>query len=195
LRARLDDLPLLVEALLGRIRQDHERPGLSLSAQALQQLRLHTFAGNVRELENLLHRATALAATDLIGPDDLDAPAQSAGFGAGSESSHSTSQRHAESTAGLDPAALPGMRPVAAAAQSGQVRPLPLPSPGLPLDLSDYLDQIERHLLLQALRRTRFNRTAAAQLLGLNLRQIRYRMERLQVRDDSADFDLHDDAG
>jgi two-component system response regulator PilR (NtrC family) len=87
------------------------------------------------------------------------------------------------------------MRPVAAAAQSGQVRQLPLPSPGLPLDLSDYLDQIERHLLLQALRRTRFNRTAAAQLLGLNLRQIRYRMERLQVRDDSADFDLHDDAG
>ena len=196
LRARLDDLPLLVEALLGRIRQDHERPGLSLSAQALQQLRLHTFAGNVRELENLLHRATALAATDLIGADDLDAPTPSAGFGAAPVLAPrlAASPRQGEIGAGLGSVALSGMRPDAVAPQEGQAGPLPLPSPGLPLDLSEYLDQIERHLLLKALRRTRFNRTAAAQLLGLNLRQIRYRMERLQIRDDSADVDLHDDA-
>ena len=53
----------------------------------------------------------------------------------------------------------------------------------LPPDLGVYLDQVERSILCEALRRTRFNRTAAAQLLGLNLRQIRYRMERLDVRD------------
>jgi len=57
--------------------------------------------------------------------------------------------------------------------------------PPLPSDLSAYLDQVERDILCEALRRTRFNRTAAAQLLGLNLRQIRYRMERLGIRDPS----------
>ena len=62
---------------------------------------------------------------------------------------------------------------------------MPAFGPGvqLPPDLGAYVDQVERAILVEALRRTRFNRTAAAQLLGLNLRQIRYRMERLQIRD------------
>ncbi|OIQ64440.1 transcriptional regulatory protein ZraR [mine drainage metagenome] len=51
----------------------------------------------------------------------------------------------------------------------------------LPNDLQAYLDNLERALLLQTLQATRFNRTAAAALLGLSLRQIRYRIDRLHI--------------
>ena len=51
----------------------------------------------------------------------------------------------------------------------------------LPTNLSDHLDQIERGMLVRALEMHNFNRTAAAAQLGLTLRQIRYRMERLGI--------------
>ncbi len=47
--------------------------------------------------------------------------------------------------------------------------------------LQSYLDDVERRALLATLTQTYFNRTAAAKLLGLNLRTIRYRMERLGI--------------
>lgn len=49
--------------------------------------------------------------------------------------------------------------------------------------LQDYLDQVERQALLEALNKTRFNRTAAAKLLGVTFRSLRYRMERLGLND------------
>jgi len=51
----------------------------------------------------------------------------------------------------------------------------------IPSDLQSFLDEQERQVLLQALRETAFNRTAAAARLGLNLRQIRYRIQRLGI--------------
>jgi two-component system response regulator PilR (NtrC family) len=48
--------------------------------------------------------------------------------------------------------------------------------------LPDHLDQVERQALLAALEQTRFNRTAAAKLLGLTFRTMRYRMERLGIK-------------
>ena len=47
--------------------------------------------------------------------------------------------------------------------------------------LTDYLDQIEREAILDALRQTHFNRTAAARILGVTFRALRYRMERLAI--------------
>jgi two-component system response regulator PilR (NtrC family) len=51
--------------------------------------------------------------------------------------------------------------------------------------LPDYLDNVERKAILEALGKTGFNRTAAAKLLGITFRQLRYRMQRLGIRDDS----------
>ena len=187
LRDRLDDLPVLVEALLADIRRDNARPGLRLSPAALQHLRQHRFSGNVRELENLLHRAAALAAQDLLGPDDIEL--QNGGGAIGREPPVSTSIE-----AVLPIASMPSApKPDAAGHHNPQAAQIPMAQfvaqTPLPPDLGTYLDQVERSILCEALRRTRFNRTAAAQLLGLNLRQIRYRMERLDIRDpaDAAD--------
>jgi two-component system, NtrC family, response regulator PilR len=49
--------------------------------------------------------------------------------------------------------------------------------------LPEYLDRIEKQALLEALQQTGFNRTAAAKLLGLTFRTMRYRMERLGIKD------------
>ena len=51
------------------------------------------------------------------------------------------------------------------------------------LPLQDYLDQVEKRVILEALAKTRYNRTAAAKLLGLTFRSLRYRMERLGLNE------------
>lgn len=49
--------------------------------------------------------------------------------------------------------------------------------------LTDYLDRVEREAILEALGQTNFNRTAAAKILGVTFRALRYRMERLSITD------------
>lgn len=53
---------------------------------------------------------------------------------------------------------------------------------GLPLQ--DRLDAIERKHILDALGQTHYNRTAAAKVLGITFRALRYRMERLGIKDE-----------
>jgi len=48
-------------------------------------------------------------------------------------------------------------------------------------NLEDYLEDIERKLIMQALEETRWNRTAAAQRLGLTFRSMRYRLKKLGI--------------
>src|SRR5438105_10111087 len=55
-------------------------------------------------------------------------------------------------------------------------------APNAKWPLPEYLDRIEREAILEALEKTRFNRTAAAKLLGITFRALRYRMERLGIR-------------
>ena len=60
LRERLEDLPDLCEALLARICRESGFSVPRMPEPVLEQLRTHAFNGNVRELENILHRAVAL---------------------------------------------------------------------------------------------------------------------------------------
>ena len=54
-------------------------------------------------------------------------------------------------------------------------------APNAKWPLQEYLDRVEREAILEALEKTRFNRTAAAKLLGITFRALRYRMERLAI--------------
>jgi len=49
------------------------------------------------------------------------------------------------------------------------------------MPIEDYLASVERQAIVEALDRTRYNRTAAARLLGITFRQLRYRMQRLGI--------------
>ncbi|MCD6078348.1 MAG: Fis family transcriptional regulator [Ramlibacter sp.] len=147
LRERREDLPALCEALLSRISHESGMPLPVLSPTVVDQLCAHPLGGNVRELENLLHRAVALSDGEELQVD------------------FAPTQRPAQ-----PPALTPqGQEPAARATA-------PVPS-----DLQAYLDQQEREILVQALHESGFNRTAAAQRLGLSLRQIRYRIARLAI--------------
>ena len=55
----------------------------------------------------------------------------------------------------------------------------PVDRSGLPLQ--EHLDSVEKEAILKALEQTRYNRTAAAKLLGITFRALRYRMERLGI--------------
>ncbi|WP_427913817.1 sigma-54-dependent transcriptional regulator [Ramlibacter sp. MMS24-I3-19] len=157
LRERREDLPALCQALLARIAQDSGMPPPLLSPQMLDELASHPLAGNVRELENLLHRAVALSDGHSLQADALAADAAA--------------------PASVAPAAPLQPVPAAAAQPSGGGE---APS-AVPSDLQAYLDQQEREILVRTLQETGFNRTAAAQRLGLSLRQIRYRIARLAI--------------
>ena len=51
----------------------------------------------------------------------------------------------------------------------------------MPSNLPDYLSQVERDIILRALNQTQFNRTQAASLLGISVRQLRYQMQKLDI--------------
>jgi DNA-binding NtrC family response regulator len=71
LRERLEDLPLLVNALLARVAQRLERPCPSITDAALRHLGSYDWPGNVRELENLLTQALLQARHATITPELL----------------------------------------------------------------------------------------------------------------------------
>jgi two-component system response regulator PilR (NtrC family) len=54
----------------------------------------------------------------------------------------------------------------------------PVPAAG---NLGSQVEDMQRQAIIEALRKTRYNKTAAAKLLGLSLRQLRYRIEKLGI--------------
>ncbi|MGV8923572.1 MAG: sigma-54-dependent transcriptional regulator [Thermomonas sp.] len=74
LRERREDLPLLANAMLARLATAQQRPIPTLHADASDALGHYNFPGNVRELENILERAFALADDDGIRAADLRLP-------------------------------------------------------------------------------------------------------------------------
>lgn len=131
LRECQDDITALVDAILARLGSEAR-----LSTDALRALEHYSFPGNVRELENILERATALCSGAVIEVEDLhlsvvESPEDKAGRG--SET------------------------------------------------LDDYLNRLEKQAILEALQKTGNNRTAAARLLGITFRSMRYRLERLGI--------------
>jgi len=71
LRARPDDIALLAVLILEEAAAEVKRPGLALSEAAVAALERHEWPGNIRELQNCLRQAAALAERDVLGADDL----------------------------------------------------------------------------------------------------------------------------
>ena len=67
-------------------------------------------------------------------------------------------------------------------APSAAITPAPTPAPASGSPLDDALSDAERQAIVQALEKTRWNKTAAAKLLGLTFRQLRYRIKKLGLQ-------------
>lgn len=155
LREMREDLPKLVMQLL-RKHQGEEK--LTLTKAAQKALLQYSYPGNFRELENILERAVALAHNHSIDVDDLQINSHQAAM----VNEVDSEVDFFGSSADDEASSLPGF-------QLGRTQ------------LQDYLDDMERSILEQALQQTRFNRTQAAKLLGISFRSMRYRMERLSI--------------
>ena len=166
LRERLEDLISISEQVLERIARDAGvSPPPRLTREALVHLARYPFPGNVRELENLLHRAVALSGGETIDVYDLGLPESVFTDSAAQELDLITENTRSEAVRAAT-VELPPMAPI---------------EEPLPTNLEEHLDRVERDILVRALERHRFNRTAAGASLGLSLRQMRYRMARLGV--------------
>jgi two-component system response regulator PilR (NtrC family) len=171
LRERREDLPTLCEALLTRIGRESGVKPPALTERALSTIANHPLTGNVRELENLLHRAVALSDGDELHVECAASTAEAFG---------------------TRPALPAPPAPVTEVPPGTQGTSGPTPCTTLPNDLQAWLDQQEREILVRALHEANFNRTATAARLGISLRQIRYRIARLNIAAPN-DNDVHDD--
>ena len=160
LRERLDDIPVLVTHILMKIAEDQSVPARTLTDGALSQLMSQKFPGNIRELENILARASALTETGHIDIDDLDQQQNvSTADYAVPEAPAASNQLEGESTA-----------PITLLEEVNG-------------DLETYLASRERQILTEALTAHRWNRTSAARSLGISFRSLRYRLKKLGLED------------
>jgi len=134
LRDRTEDIKPLAEFCLGKIATAHKIDRPYISDDAISALQSYSFPGNVRELENILERATTLCEGSTIKDNDLNLP----------EGTGITKQ---DDTPLLD----------------------------------DLLENQEKEAIIQALEKTKYNKTAAAKLLGISFRALRYRLNKLDI--------------
>ena len=135
LSERLSDIPALASTILKKLAKNQHKDSITLQPECLNVLQNYHFPGNVRELENILERATAMCEGDVIEVKDLYLPQVATTVSAATS---------------VNAASLPGF----------------------------LLDQ-EKELILEALKKTKWNRTAAARLLGISFRILRYRLKKL----------------
>jgi len=125
-----------IEPLTRHILEKHNLENncqLKLDSKAMEALRNYSFPGNVRELENILERATVLSDGDTISVDDLQ---------------------------------LPETPPTIETAIN---------------NLGEMIQSIGKEKIVQALTQNRWNQSATARDLGITLRQLRYKMEKLEL--------------
>ena len=154
LRERREDVPRLTARILSRLAEDSGSPAPRLQPPALKALLDYPFPGNVRELENILERAVALCENGSIEVADLMLNVRAAGAGGSADSE--------DDEDGDDAGAGNG-------AASGTV------------GLDDYISNLEREKIMQALQETRYNKTAAAKRLGITFRALRYKLKKLGI--------------
>ncbi len=134
LSERIEDIAQLTEHIISKLNHENSLE-TRLSEAALQALMKYTFPGNVRELENILERATALCENDEILISDLQIP------------------------------------------DIGTAADIPSTS------LGTLTENIEKEKITNALEQNRWNQSATARALGITLRQLRYKIEKLKLND------------
>src|SRR5688572_16838202 len=159
LRERREDVGILAEALLSRIRKETHQTVRHISPEALERLQAYDWPGNVRELENALTRAAILARGAAIGPEHLTLGADYSG----------RTTRPPASQAPVPPAASASKGNGNAQASLGSD------------DEMDLEHVIHKHVR-RVLERTEGNKSETARLIGISRSRLQRYLDKLDVR-------------
>jgi len=152
----------------------------------LDALRAYSFPGNVRELENVLERALAFANDGVIQVGDLSLKAARPLEPGSREVAPAVAVVVEAAAPPVPVAALPlpvAAPPVEPVPDAGRAAPAAAAAPASEgtSTLPDYLDRIERDVIKSALQQAGSDHDAAAGLLGISVRQLRYQMQKLKM--------------
>jgi two-component system response regulator PilR (NtrC family) len=188
LRERREDIPYLalqfVEKYSGRL----DKPIQGIRSDAMAGLCAYDYPGNVRELENIVERATIIEPTEIIVPDSLPSAVARLCPGVATGSTDPAGETifvthreidRPELTNIVSPDADGGSN-LTQNVTSGQVKPAATPDvvPDAGMSLDDEMNRLEKELLLKALARSGGNKTEAAKLLNISFRSLRYRLDK-----------------
>ena len=124
---------------------------LAINEESITKLSSYSFPGNIRELENILERAATLCEDNVITESDIQLP----------------------TTANVIMDSIEEEIPN---------NDMETSSISLSKDqLEQYLENKEKDAIVAALEKTRWNKTAAAKILGISFRQLRYRLKKLDL--------------
>jgi two-component system response regulator AtoC len=154
LRERREDIVLLAQAFLKEFAEENEKPVRELTADALQRLVDYDWPGNVRQLRTAIEHGVVMSNASRISLRHLPAFLQPG----------------ATDTGGIF-----ALRPVRVSSAGESAAPKPPAIPDEDLDLA----RMERTHIGEALRRTRGNRTEAAQLLGISRRTLQRKLKEM----------------
>ncbi|MEO8604943.1 MAG: sigma 54-interacting transcriptional regulator [bacterium] len=179
LRERREDIPLLIRHFLRQFSDMHGRRVSRFSVGAGRVLLQHHYPGNIRELENVVEHAVALCEGETASEEHLPP--------------YLTGERRARSAA---PAPTPMIDPAHAIPLVSDAR-MPLnngwPSQAHTNDSKDTVDleadlaAYEKAILLRALDQSGGVKKRAAELLGINYRSLRHRLQKYGLSDGSDD--------
>lgn len=148
LRERKEDLPLLVRYLLKKFANVHNKPVETISSGALMWLGSYNYPGNIWQLENIIEHAVVVTTKNIITEEDL--PPEIGGLSIREEIE-------------LLEKTVPG-------GMSGLLN--------APVSIEEELATHEKCLLLAALKKANHVQKRAAELLGINYRSFRHRLEK-----------------
>jgi transcriptional regulator with PAS, ATPase and Fis domain len=144
LRDRREDIPLLVQSFLQEFNQRNGRNVRAVDPQVLRVFERYHWPGNIRELRNVMERATIVATGDLVTLEHLPP--------------------HLGQSTGVAAA------PAAAGAQ-----------PSVTLGPGTTVEEAETRLIQLTLAHTRNNKTRAAEILGISLKTLHNKLNRLKA--------------
>lgn len=167
LRERKQDIPLLVRRFLKQFSEMHGKNVQRLSVAAARRLQEYHYPGNIRELENVIEHAVALCEGETVHEEHLP------DYILRGERSSVTAFLAASST---EPEPQP-------------TKPAPVRLELIGGNLDDSLAAYEKSIILRALAEAGGVKKRAADLLGINYRSFRHRLQKYGLNDASGDRD------
>lgn len=155
LRERTEDIPMLARHFMNKYCAALGKEIKKLSEEALTLLLEHDFSGNVRELENIMERAVTLETSDTIKASSLPEYLRQKAFTVAHASERTATE-------------------VAHEIRSG----------GGKVDLEKTVEEFEKAIIMDALKKSGGVKKKAAELLGLSFRSMRYKLSKYDIQDE-----------